>query len=64
MPKQIFSKDDFIKLADGAIECLVVRRKDEVKIKLRLSRMLYVYVANASEADEILREIKVNKIEF
>ena len=64
MPKQIFSKDDFIKLADGAIECLVVRRKDEVKIKLRLSRMLYVYVTNASEADEILKEIKVNKIEF
>ena len=64
MPKQIFSKDDFIKLADGAIECLIVRRKDEVKIKLRLSRMLYVYVTNASEVDEILKEIKVNKIEF
>ena len=44
MPKQLFSKDDFLKMADGARECLVVRRKDKVKLKLRRSRMMYVYV--------------------
>jgi hypothetical protein len=64
MPKQIFNKDDFIKLADDARECLVVRREDKVKVKLRRSRLMYIYVANASEADQILKEIKLDKIEL
>ena len=64
MPKQIFNKDDFIKLADDARECLVVRREDKVKIKLRRSRLMYIYVSNASEADQILKEIKLDKIEL
>jgi hypothetical protein len=64
MPKQIFNKDDFIKLADDASECLVVRREDKVKVKLRRSRLMYIYVANASEADQILKEIKLDKIEL
>jgi hypothetical protein len=64
MPKQIFNKDDFIKLADDASECLVVRREDKVKIKLRRSRLMYIYVSNASEADQILKEIKLDKIEL
>jgi hypothetical protein len=64
MPKQIFNKDDFIKLADDARECLVVRREDKVKVKLRRSRLMYIYVSNASEADQILKEIKLDKIEL
>lgn len=64
MPKQVFNKDDFLKLADGATECLVVRRKDKVKIKLRKSRLMYIYVANEADADQVLREIKLDKIEF
>lgn len=63
MPKQVFNKDDFIKLADDARECLVVRRDDKVKIKLRKSRLMYVYITDASEADQVLGEIKVDKIE-
>jgi hypothetical protein len=64
MPKQIFNKDDFLQLADDARECLVVRRGDKVKIKLRKSRLMYIYVADASEADNILSQIKVDKFEF
>ncbi|MGH9909142.1 MAG: hypothetical protein ACRD32_00730 [Nitrososphaerales archaeon] len=64
MPKQIFDKDEFVKLADDARECLVVRRKDKVKIKLRRSRLMYIYVVNESEADQVLKEIKVDKLEF
>jgi len=64
MPKQIFNKDDFLQLADDARECLVVRRGDKVKIKLRKSRLMYIYVAEASEADNILSQIKVDKFEF
>jgi len=64
MPKQVFSKDDFLKIADGAKECLVVRRKDKVKLKLRKSRLMYIYVTNDSEANELLKSIKVDTIEF
>lgn len=64
MPKQIFDKDEFIKLADDARECLIVRRKDKVKIKVRRSRLMYIYVANESEADQVLKEIKLDKLEF
>ncbi len=64
MPKQIFNKDDFLQLADGARECLVVRRGDKVKIKLRKSRLMYIYVADASEADSVLGQIKADKLEY
>ncbi len=64
MPKQLFNKDDFIKMADGAEACLVVRRDDKVKIKLRKSRQMYIYVANSSEAGDLLKHIKVDTIEF
>ena len=64
MPKQLFDRDEFLKLADGARECLVVKRDEKVKIKIRRSRLMYVYVAEASEADGILNQIKVDKIEL
>ncbi|MGH7909694.1 MAG: hypothetical protein ACRENW_07590 [Thermodesulfobacteriota bacterium] len=64
MPKQLFDKDEFLKMADDAIDCLVVRRKDKVKLKVRRSRMMYIYVTNESEADELLKSIKVNTIEL
>jgi len=64
MPKQLFSKDDFLKMADGARDCLVVRRKDKVKLKLRRSRMMYVYVTNESEANDLLKSIKIDQIEL
>ncbi|MCS7141747.1 MAG: 60S ribosomal protein L38 [Candidatus Nitrosocaldus sp.] len=64
MPRQVFSKDELLRLAEGADECRVVRRGDKVKIKVRRSRYLYTYIANSSEADEILNRIKVEKVEL
>ncbi|MDW8276329.1 MAG: hypothetical protein RMJ59_08140 [Candidatus Nitrosocaldus sp.] len=64
MPRQVFSKDELLRLAEGADECRVVRREDKVKIKVRRSRYLYTYIANSSEADEILNRIKVEKVEL
>lgn len=64
MPKQVFNKDEFIELADGARECLVVRRKGKVKLKLIRSRLMYVYVADESDADQVLKEIKLDQIEL
>jgi hypothetical protein len=64
VPKQLFDKDEFLKMADDAIDCLVVRRKDKVKLKVRRSRRMYIYVTNESEADELLKRIKVNTTEL
>lgn len=64
MPKQVTSKDELLKLAEKASECRIVRRNDKVKIKVRRSRMLYTYVANTNEADEIINRITIEKKEF
>lgn len=64
MPRQLFSKDELLRLAKGAEQCRVVRRGDRVKIKIRRSRYLYTYVTNASEADTLLRQIDVEKVEL
>jgi tetraacyldisaccharide-1-P 4'-kinase len=64
MPKQLFDKDEFLKMADDAIDCLVVRRKDTVKLKVRRSRMMYIYVTNEEEANDLLKSIKVNTVEL
>lgn len=64
MPRQVFSKDELLRLAEGARECRVVRRGEKVKIKIRRSRYLYTYIANSSEADEILSRIKIEKVEL
>lgn len=64
MPKQIFSPEEFRELISKAEECRVVRRGDKVKLKLRTKRYLYTYITTPDEADEILKEIKVKKVEF
>ncbi|MEM0030212.1 MAG: hypothetical protein QW572_02985 [Candidatus Nitrosocaldus sp.] len=64
MPRQVFSKDALLKLAEGAEECKVVRREDKVKIKVRRARYLYTYVASSSEADDILSKIRIEKVEL
>lgn len=64
MPRQVFNKDELLKLVEGAEKCRVVRRGDKVKIKVRKARYLYTYVASSSEADEILSRIRVEKVEL
>ncbi len=64
MPRQIYSKEELLRLADNSRECRVVRRGDKVKIKLRRGRYLYTYVTTASEADTLLRQINLEKMEL
>ncbi len=64
MPRQVFDKDEIVRLAENAQECRIVRGKDKVKIKVRRSRMLYTYVADTNEADEIINKISIEKVEF
>ncbi|NWG08914.1 MAG: hypothetical protein HXX80_01135 [Nitrososphaerales archaeon] len=59
MPKQIFSVEDFKILLEKAIECRVLRMDDKVKLKLRTSKMIYVFITSKEEADRLLNEVKV-----
>ncbi|RLF19764.1 MAG: 50S ribosomal protein L38e [Thermoprotei archaeon] len=58
MPKEIFDKEEFIKLSEVARECRVKRLGDIVKLKLRLRRYLYTIKVKPEEAEEILKRIK------
>ncbi|MGQ9718310.1 MAG: hypothetical protein ACUVWK_00410 [Nitrososphaerales archaeon] len=59
MPKQIFNAEKFKSLSKGVIECRVVKIGSRVKLKLRTSRMLYVFITSKEEADRLLNELKV-----
>ena len=64
MPKEVYSKDEFVSLIDKAIECRVKRLSDCVKIKLRTKKYLYTYKAKPSEAEELLKMVKCPIKEF
>ena len=64
MPKQIFSAEDFKSLSEKAVECRVLRMDDKVKLKLRTPRMLYVFITSKEEADNLLKNIKVEVMEI
>jgi hypothetical protein len=59
MPKQIFNVEDFKKLLEKAKECRVLRKDDKVKLKLRSPKTLYVFITSKEEADDLLKNIKV-----
>ena len=62
MPREVFSRDEFLKLAEGAIEIRVVKRGERVKLKARRKRYLYTYVTDEEEANEILEILKKQKL--
>jgi len=57
MPIEIKDAKEFIKLASQASECVVKRSRNEVKLKLRASRLLTLKVS-PQEADDIIKQIK------
>lgn len=59
MPVQIFSREVLLKLQEKATRCKVVRRGERIKIKLRTPRTLYVYITSNTEAEGILKNLKV-----
>ena len=64
MPAEIKTREEFLKLLPYARECRVVRRKDYVKLKLRLARRLYTYKTNQAEAEELLKNVTCKIVEF
>jgi hypothetical protein len=64
MPKQINSADEFKKLVPSASFLKVVREDDKVKLKLRTKKILYTYVTKKDEADELIKESKLEVNEY
>ena len=64
LPKEIFSEEKFLELADFAIHCRVKRVKDVVKLKLRTRKHLYTYKTDPNSADKLLSNISCDIIEL
>ena len=64
MPKEIFDKDEFIKLSKKATKCTVKKLGDETKLKLRTGRYLYTMKLDTSDADSLLGQISCPKEEI
>ena len=64
MPKLILSLDEFKELSKGATELRIVRKKDQVKLKLRGKGKLYTYISTEDESRSLIKELKVPHVEF
>lgn len=58
LPKQIFKLEEFRELLKIA-EYIIVKRNENVKIKLRTPQRLYVFITSKEEADKILKGVKI-----
>ncbi|MEM3014138.1 MAG: 50S ribosomal protein L38e [Candidatus Bathyarchaeia archaeon] len=58
MPSEIFDIDEFVRLSEKAEHCLVKRKKDTAKLKLRTSKMLYTLKVDIKKADEVIKKLK------
>lgn len=63
MPVTVSDTQEFLRLAEVARECRVKRLGDEVKLKLRLRRRLYVMKLPRDEAEKVLSQLKCKTIE-
>ncbi len=64
MPSEVAEREHFMKLAEKAAHCRVVRQGDEVKLKLRTPRRLYTMRLDVSEAEAVLKELKCKVFEL
>jgi|TARA_B100001964_G_scaffold42454_1_gene47084 hypothetical protein len=64
MPRQIRDAEEFRKIAEFATLCKVVKREEQVKLKLRTSKMLYTYITDETESEELLKGLKIETTDF
>ena len=63
-PSEITDVDLFMKLAEEAEVCRVLRHMDETKLKLRTPRRLYTLKLESPKADELLKNLKCKVVEL
>jgi len=64
MPAEVLDVELFMKLAEEAEVCRVVRSGNEVKLKLRTPRKLYTMKMESPRADELLKSLKCKVVEL
>ena len=63
MPAEITDANEFVGIAERAVECRVKRLKDIVKLKLRTPGQLYTIKVDPEKAAEMLKQIRCEVIE-
>lgn len=58
MPKEVKDVDEFLRLSEKADFCLVKRKKEEAKLKLRTKKYLYTLKVSPDKVDEILKNVR------
>jgi len=58
MPRQVFDAQTVLTMMDKARKIIVVKREDSAKLKLRMQRYIYTYVATPDEIDKIISNVK------
>ena len=66
MPKEITSREEFIRITERAVECRVVKNEKEgvAKVKARTPRYLYTIKIPISELDGFLKQLKCQNIKY
>ncbi|MFW9992911.1 MAG: hypothetical protein ACFFD4_12785 [Candidatus Odinarchaeota archaeon] len=66
MPEEIFSDEEFKAILPRAQKCLIYRPREgeKVKVKLRTRKKLYTYKVSPTEAEKLLRGLKIPLIEI
>jgi len=63
MPAEVTDEEEFLRIAERAMECRVKRLRDIVKLKLRTPGELYTIRVNPEKAAEMLKQIRCEVIE-
>ena len=63
MPAELTDTEEFVRIAERAVECRVKRLKDVVKLKLRTPGDLYTIKVDPEKAAEMLKQIRCEVIE-
>jgi large subunit ribosomal protein L38e len=66
MPKEVTSREEFIKITERAIECRVVKLEKEgiAKFKARTPSYLYTIKIPLNELEDFLKQLKCRNIKF
>ena len=63
MPAEVNDEEEFLRIAERAMECRVKRLRDIVKLKLRTPGELYTIKVNPEKAAEMLKQIRCEVVE-
>ncbi len=58
MPKEVYDKNEFIKIATRASEIRIKKNDDVVKVKARTKTYLYTIKVKPEEVDDLINKIK------